>query len=491
MKTPDTYDALVIGGGVNGLTAAAYLARGGKRTLLVEARETLGGLCETADLGDGGLAPMVAHTLYALDPRVTSELRLTRYGLKFALRDATIALLKDATHHLVLPRDIRAAARNIAACSKADAEAWPRYHSALFALGRSMRALWWEAGGKPAPNRLIEQIARTGTGAWLDSWFESDPLKALLAFDASALSPLDAGSALLLAWRAAQEMCGLQASVAFPAGGPGALSLALAKACEAAAVEIRTSCGVAELVIDGDRNCGARLHTGDLVTAPLVLSSLSRRTTLVELARGAGLGLAEQSAAGDTPEIAAAKVLLALDTIPDGASLSGLLKGRLILAERLENYSAAHADARAGRIPDDLLMEVTFPTIADPSLGSKGRHIASVLVRPVPRDVAGGWEASKTAFAAKVVSRLNSRIPGLVDHVVAIDVLTPDVLHSRYGAEPDTVDVSRMMADWPARVETAIGGLYLCGADADVAPAVSGRPGRIAATLAIAAAGSR
>jgi len=491
MTSASSYDALVIGGGVNGLAAAAYLARGGKHTLLVEARETPGGLCDTTDLGHGHLVPSVAHALYALDPRVTSELRLTGHGLKFALRNATIALLQDGGGQLVLSHDIRAGARSIAACSKADAEAWPRYSNELFTLGRSMRALWWDMGGKSVRNRLVDQIARTGTGAWLDSWFESDALKTLVAFDASALSPLEAGSALLLVWRAAQEMCGLQGAVAFPAGGPAALSMALVKACETAAVELRMNARVAELAIDGNRVTGVRLHSGDVVMAPLVLSSLSRRTTLLELAGGAGLGLGERHKIADASPVAAAKIVLALDKLPDADGIAGKLNGRLILADRPESYVLAHADARAGRIPDDLVMEVTFPTVTDRALAPQGGHAASVVVRPVPREIAGGWEASRAVFAAKALSRLNGRIPGLVKHVVAIDVLTPDVLSSRYGAEPDTLAVSRMLSDWPARMRTAIDGLYLCGADADVAPAASGRSGRIAALLAISATGSR
>ena len=260
---------------------------------------------------------------------------------------------------------------------------------------------------------------------------------------------------------------------------------------ESAGGEIRSNCAVAELIIEDNRITGARLRTGEDVMAPIVLSSLSRRATLMELAGGKGLGLAERRAYGRASPAAAAKIVLVLDKLPDAYGVAGVFKGRLILAERLENYVLAHADARAGRIPDELVMEVTFPTVADPTLAPLGGHVASLLIRPVPRDIAGGWEASKATFAAKALSRLNSRIPGLVKHVVAIDVLTPDVLSSRYGNEPDTLDVSRMFSDWPARVQTAIDGLYLCGSDTDVAPAVSGRPGRIAATLAIEATGPR
>ncbi len=485
------YDALVIGGGVNGLTAAAYLARGGKRTLVIEAREALGGLCQTADLGKGHLAPMVAHALYALDPTVTTELKLTRHGLGFAQRDTPLALMRSGADRLVLTRDIRASVRNIAVLSKVDADAWPRYRNELFALGRAMRAPWWHANGKLSQNETINRIARTGAGAWLDSWFESDALKALLAFDASALSPLEADSALPLVWRAAQEMCGLQAAVAFPRGGPGALVLALTRTCEAAGVEVRTSSQASEVAVQDGHVTGVRLHSDEFIAAPLVLSSASRRATLLKLAHGVGLGIAERRELENAVlPVAAAKIMLALDGLPETDGMADILGGRLILADRMESYVAAHADSRAGRISEEPVMEVTFPTVADPTLAPNGGHVASVLVRPVPHEVAGGWKTMKAEFAAKVLSRLNNCIPGLVKRAVALDVLTPDVLCSRYGAEFEVPGGAQMLADWPARVQTAIDGLFLCGADADVSPAVSGRAGRIAANLAITS-GSR
>jgi len=485
MTTPQSCDALVIGGGVNGLTAAAYLARGGKRTLLVEARAAAGGLCETAPLSDGALGPMAAHAFYALDPRVLKELKLARHGLKFSVRDAPLSLLRGGADRLVLTRDVRASARSIATHSKSDAEAWPRYRNEMFALGRTMRALWWNANGKFVADGVVERIARTGAAAWLDSWFESDALKALLAFNASLLSPLESGSALLLLWRAAQEMCGLQAAVAFAAGGPGALVTALMKACEAAGVEIRTNAEVTELAIQGGRVVGARLSTGDGVTAPLVLSSLSRHTSLSQLANRAALGLAERRALNDKFPIAEAKIVLALDGLPEVRDTAGAFNGGLIFAERLESYVLAHADARAGRIPQEPIMEVTIPSIADPDLAPQGKHVASVLVRSVPREIPGGWSASKATFAAKALAQLDSRIPGLVNRVIAAEVLTPEDLSTRYHTEAEDLDVSRMLAPWPQRVQTPIENLFLCGADADVAPAISGRAGRIAATIAI------
>jgi phytoene dehydrogenase-like protein len=283
-------------------------------------------------------------------------------------------------------------------------------------------------------------------------------------------------------------MCGLQAAVAFPTSGPGALVSALRSACEAAGVEIRTSCEVAGVVMEDNRVTGARFASGEIVGTSLVLSSISRRRTLLHLANGAGVGFAERRTIDAVSGVASAKINLVLDRLPDASDVTGILKGRLILAERLESYAVAHADSRAGRISDELVMEVVFPTVADPTLATQGGHVVSILVQPVPRDVAGGWEGSKARFTAKVLAKLNHHLPGLVKHIVAADILTPDVLESRYGVEFGHTDISRMLGGWPARVRTNIDGLLLCGADADVVPSVSGRAGRIAATLAMASA---
>jgi phytoene dehydrogenase-like protein len=484
------YDAVVIGGGVNGLSAAAYLARAGKHTLLVDEFASPDGPSQVFDRQSDRLAPSVSDLVDALDPRVTTELELTSYGLKFAVRDAPLTLLREEGDHITLTRDVRMSARSIASHSRADADAWPRYRRDIFALGRSMRTLWWETDGEPDGNTTIERLARTGAGAWLDSWFESDALKSLLAFDASLLSPLDAGSALLLVWRAAQEMCGLQAACALPKGGQAAIAKALVNVCEAAGVEIRTGIAIAELVVDRDHVTGARLQSGEIILAPTVLSSLSRRTTLLELAGGAQVGFAGQlELAHSPPPVASAKIVLTLNGLPELAGMSGAPKSRFVVANGVESYVLTHAAASAGRIPEEPIMEVFFPSVADPTLAPAGQHLASVVVRPVPANIEGGWPAMKTTFAARVLAGLSKRIPGLLNSVIGIEVFTPDAQTDRYGDGFEHRAFSHLLANWQERVRTPIGGLYLCGADADVVPAPSGRAGRIAAALAIGSGG--
>jgi phytoene dehydrogenase-like protein len=489
MSERRSYGAVVIGAGVNGLAAAAYLALAGKSVLTVEARDVVGGMCGTTPLGDGLSAPTVAHALYALDSRMVKELRLARRGLRFAVRDMDLVGLRTAGKHVVLTRDLRATARSIAVHSKMDADAWPDFRRELLTLGRAMRALWWEPGDIPQGGNF-EPVARTGVAAWLDSRFESDALKATLGFDANALSPLEPGSALLIVWRAAQEMCGLQGAVAFPVGGPGAVASALASAAKEAGAEMRTGVRAAEILVENGVAAGVRLESGETIDAPLVLSSLGRRETLLQLSKCACVGLAERtSLARSLPATSAAKVLLALDSLPVIGGVEIPKAGRYVLADRLESYATAHAAARAGRMPDELTMEVVVASSVDATLAPAGSHVVSILVRPVPSEISGGWENVKAILAAKVVAALERFFPGIARHIVAAEVLTPDTLRVRYGPEQDRLETSRMLLGWRELVCTPVKGLFLCGADP--VGGVSGRAGRIAATLALRAEAAR
>jgi len=484
-------DAIVIGAGVNGLAAAAYLAMAGKRVLVLEARDSEGGLSDVDEFADGVRATRAAHALYALDPSVVRELKLARHGLKFAVRDMPLVGLRNDGKHLVLVRDPYTTARHIVAHSDSDANAWAEFRREWFALARIMRHLWWSANSRNGDDAVAraERVSRMGAGAWLDSWFESDALKATLGFDAHALSPLAAGSALILVWRAAQEMCGLQGAVAFPRGGLRALVDAVAAAACKAGVETRTEAPVADIQVDSEGAvAGVALASGEMIAAPLVLSSLSRRQTLSQPSVRRALGLGE-AAQLDRRRSGAqmARVALALDAPPTISGSQVPLTGRFVVAERLDSLTAAHAAAMAGRLPQELTMEVVLPVAADPALAPQGRHLVSVLVGPVPAEIEGGWKAAKSLLAAKVVAQLSRHLPGLSRHLVGIEVLTPDEARHGFGADDafgGAVDAARLLADWRERVRTPMPGLILCGAAADPVGAVSGRGGRMAACFA-------
>ena len=476
--------AIVVGGGVNGLVAATYLARAGRKVVLLEANDALGGACATTTFATGFKGPTIAHALTALDPRVVAELKLARRGLKFAVRDMPTVALRADGKHLVIGRDVRATARGVAAHSRADAEAWPRFRRELFDLARAMRPFWWDEpkrGWNLPPT--IATLRRQNLAAWLDSRFESDAVKAAVACDASGLSPLVPGSPLLLVWRGCQEMCGLQSAAAIPLGGPGALVDALTAAAKVASVELRTGAHVADILVKDGAATGVVLESGEEIVAKRVLASLSHSQLLATKAGRSALGIGESTALErSVPAVASAKVLLALNAAPNfGGSPS---RGRFLLADKIETFVTAHAASRAGCMPEELALEVVVPTAADPALAPMGQHVVSIRIAPLPRHLAGSWDAAKAPLAAKAIAALERCAPGLARHVTAAQVLTPDDIAKRYGEE-DEVTVERVMSDWPSRILTPIKGLFLCGAASEPVGAVSGRAGRIAAAHAL------
>ncbi len=483
------FDAVVIGAGVGGLTAACYLAKSGRRVLVVEARNKIGGLCESAGLTEGFAAPPAAHTLYALDPRAVKELKLARHGLKFAVRDAALVGLGHGGKHVVIARDVHDTVRGIAIHSKADAEAWPRFRHELFTLARTLRPFWWEAArSRPLADTataMLDKLERVNAAAWLDSWFETDALKAALAFDAtsSGLSPYEPGSALLLLWRASQEMNGLQGAVAWPLGGPGALAAALGEAAKSVGVEIQTGARAARLLLHDDVVAGVAFESGETVSASLVLSSLSRRQTLCDLAPTGAAGFDAISAVQRRGNSGEAKVVFALKTLSPFSGVPVPDMARFVVADRLEIYAAAYSAAQAGRLPEELAMEVIVPSRMEAALAPPGQHVLSALVRPVPCEMG---DAMKTRLAAKVAGALEAHVAGLSRNIAAVEVLAPKDIVDRYGYKQDGPDF--MFSNWNTRIMTPIGGLFLCGASAEPVPAISGRAGRIAAQLAMGVA---
>lgn len=460
-------DAIVIGGGLNGLIAATYLARAGRKVLLLEAEETLGGSCRATSALAEVRASLGGHALSAFDPRLAKDLGLR--GLKFVLRDMPTVALRQDGHHLILSRDAHAAARAIAARSPADAETYRRLRAELFALGRTMRPLWWD-GASNAPNdALFSRLKVTSAASFLSS-LESESLKAALAFDAGA--PWQSGSALTLVWRAAQEMCGLQGALAIPQGGMAALAGMLVVAAQSGGVEIRTGARVAKIVAE-DVVTGVNLDSGEEILSHAVLSSLSRRKTLLDLAPMAAVGLAETyHLKRSAPQAGEASILFLLSAAPD----FGARNARFILADRLDAYAAGDSAVREGRLPDELLIEALVPTAADPALAPVGQHLLTVRVPGLPLMPKGGWPALSTKLVERIIAALERHTPHLRERIVGLDLRLPQ--------EEEPFSAARLAASYAERVSTPIEGLFLCGIGAEPMNAISGRAGRLAAGIA-------
>ncbi|MDR3526242.1 MAG: NAD(P)/FAD-dependent oxidoreductase [Rhizomicrobium sp.] len=461
---------VVIGAGLNGLVAATYLARAGHAVTLVEADGSPGGMCANRVPISAFAVPPGPHLFTALDPRIIKELDL---NLAFVARDLPLIGLRAEGPPLLLPRDVHEARRHLAPLSQRDGERFAAFRREHFAFARAMRALWWEEGELTDEHAraTLRRMQVTSAAAWLDGAFESESLLAAYAFDvlAAGLSPSAAGSALLFTWRAAQEMCGLQGAVAIPDGGPSRLIDAMMNTAEAAGVAIRFESAVRALETDGERVRGVVLASGEKLPAAAVLSSLSKRQTLIDFLPPGRAGFATARALEKPQSCGEAKVLLTLSALPKLFEQPG----RYVIAERLETSASAHAAARTGVIPADLALEiVALPTGGTPPV------LLSILVRPVPVEPIGGWKDQATRLVQAVLHKLELHIPQFTGLVAGLAFVPPK---SR-----DPFCMSAMVSPWRARIQTPLKGLYLCGEAAEPVPCLSGRAARIAAALVVA-----
>lgn len=475
-----TGDVIVIGGGVHGLIAAAYLARAGKRVTVLEAQDHLGGFCAPVSIGEGHTTS--PNTLYALDPRVVADLKLAKHGLKFTARDMPLVGLHGDGKHIVLQRDVHATAANIAVHSTDDARAWPNFRRELFDLARAMRPLWWGKTVSLSAETLrrAERMAKPGAHAWLDSWFESDVLKTTLCFDATegGLSPIEPGSALTLVWRAAQEMSGLQGAVAM-AGET--LVESLVAAARTAGVDIQTGARVTEILNNGETATGVQLESGDTRAASQIVCSLSRKEVFLTMLPPLAGGVAQAvRSTAESAVVGEVRVLLALrESLRFGGTPVPAV-ARFILSESLGALVRADFAARAGRLADELPMEIVVSATRD-STGTNNQNVVSLLLRPVPTNLPEGWPSFRTKLVERAIQTLERFAPGTAAGITAVKVFAPDTMHDPHHQTP--ANVEHLLGSYDSRIKSPLQGLLLCGADAEPVPAVSGRAARLAAAM--------
>lgn len=504
------WDAIVVGGGVGGLTAAAYLARRGKRALLLEANESFGGRAENSALAGGTFAPVASERYSAVDRQLIEDLDLHHRGLRFVQRFMPLVVLRPGGRHLVLPHDFLGARAAIRAESASDAKGYANYRRNLFKLARRLRPHW--APNTPSGERLdsfsltgaigkrlslstaeiskLDAAAASSANAYLQRWFENESVKTALAFDATldGLTPEEASSALVLLWRAAQECSGLQGAIGQIRGGPAALAEALVEAARAEGAILLPGAQVARIEVVGGRAAGVTLATGTGIEAGIVLSNVTLQKTLQKLVAPDAVPFGAMHQSAYPVRLASATVVFALKGLPPFAGLSRReLQGRVVVAERPESAAEAKGNALGGALPNDLVLEVLVPSIADDTLAENGRHVLTARVPYLPAQIGGGWESREEELKRRALAALEPYAPGLRDRIVDSLVITPSDFALRYGTGLSAVSPRRQfLQTYEARIRTPIQGLYLCGSGAEPIGAAAGRAGRLAAFLAIA-----
>jgi phytoene dehydrogenase-like protein len=521
------WDVIVIGAGHNALVTAAYVARAGLRTLVVERRERVGGAADTTRLARGIRVPTLAHTVGRLRASVQKDLDLKRHGLSLVAPDVRVFAPSPDGSAITLFGDAEKTALSFrlgGALRARDAEAYPAFDKRIRRLGRfldtlgrstppdiespgladAMRALRlgssFKALGRDG-SRTILRVLPMAVADLVAESFESDELRAALAWRGvrfGAVGPWSAGTAAMLLLDGAGNDGGAPGETVFARGGPGALSAALAAAARDAGAEIRTGAKVAGITSRDGAATGVVLASGEEISARGVVSGADPKRTLVDLVDPVALGpsLGWRAANIRTPGVVA-KVnlaLRALPTFPAAGEDEAALRGRIVIAPSIDAMERAFDATKYGRWSERPILEATIPSLTDPSLveGAKpGAHVMSVIAQYAPYSLADGdWATNTEQLGNAVIDVLASVAPGIRKLISHRQVLTPVDLERDYGltgghplhaeAALDQFFVWRPLLGH-ARYRLALERLYLCGSGAHPGGGITGGPGQNAA----------
>ncbi len=516
-----SYDVVVIGAGHNGLVAAAYLARAGRRVVVLERRDAIGGSTATEEFHPGFRADTGPHRMHGLHPSIAGELGLTGRGLRLVRPDPSIVAPLGNGSHLALRTGVGPTQDEIAKFSHSDAARWPAFVERMSSFAGFLASLYDQAPPVVPPDSRGEQLRMLKIAArarrqgreqmpellrtipmsaaeLLGDWFETDVLKGALAARAiTGLSqgPMAAGTAfhLLHGLATGGEAIG---TTLVPEGGMGTLVQALAAAAEAEGARIRTSQTVERIAMADGKTDGVVLEDGTHIRAGSVLSNADPRHTLLELIEPDCLTPDFRQAVRNIRfRGVCARVQLALGELPvfRGLSVDGSrLHGCISISPSVEYLERAYDDAKYGRVSEAPYLEVVIPTLRDPGLAPTGRHVMSVLVQYAPNALReGSWDAgARAALAERVIGMLSEYAPNLAGAVEASFVIAPADYESVFGMSGGdahhgemTLDQALFMRPVPgwAGYRLPPGGLYLCGAGAHPGGGVTGIPGRNAA----------
>lgn len=519
------WDALVVGAGHNGLVCAAYLARAGLRVLVLERRETVGGMAGTSELLPGVRVPTLAHTVGRLSPKVARELRLRDHGLALVQPEVRLFAPQPDGRALTLFGDAAKTARELASggvVPAADAEAYAAADLALRGWGRALADLMGRApidlaapdlgDGFAAVRQAVAARARARPSSadllrvmpmavrdLVGEWFESDALQAAVAARGvllTGLGPRMPGTAGVLLTDLGGNDGGMAGQSVFARGGPGAVPGALAAAVVAAGGEVRTGASVGRVRRDGDAARGVTLGSGEEIDALIVVSGLDPRTTLLDFVDPEALGPRLGWRAGNIrAQGATAKVNYALSDLPSFTAAAGnasLLRGRVLIAPSMGYLDLAMRAAKYSQTAQAPLLEVTIPSLVDPDLVApvgrgkvrRVKHVMSVIAQSAP------YDAQQTEVGDIVSRTIEDYAPGFGDLVAERQVLTPRDIERDYGAKGGhpmhaEVALDQFYAWRPlhglGRYRMPLRGLYLCGSGAHPGGGVTGLPGRLAA----------
>ena len=512
------FDAIIVGGGHNGLVTAAYLARAGRRVLVLEKRELVGGCSVTEEIWPGYKVSTAAYLTSLLQERIIRELDLPRFGYQVDAKDPAFFSAFPDGRHFFMWQDDRKTLEEIAKFSKHDAEVFPDYERYLERLSQVVETLLlttpppFPPGGigdlvqylklagrfrKLGPKEItgLVKIFTQSAAEFLDEWFESEQVKVTLATDGvigANGGPRSPGTAYILLHHVMGSVGGKRGLWGFVRGGMGAVANAIGDAARSRGAAIRTNADVAQIRVVNGRARGVTLRGGEEIDADVVASSLTPRLTFLELldAEVVPPDLLDAIRKFRT-EGTSCKINLALSGLPSFRALPGAPgpqhRATMHICPSIDYVERAWDDAKYGRPSQSPLLELTVPTMYDPSLAPPGRHIMGIFLQYAPytlRDAT--WDEMREPFANRVFDLIEEYAPGFKSLIVEKQVLTPLDLERRFGLTGGNIFHGEMSLDQMfvmrpapgcARYRTPIRGLYLCGSGTHPGGGVMGAPG--------------
>jgi len=515
------YDAIVIGGGHNGLIAAAYLARAGKKVVVLERREVVGGAAMTEEIFPGYRFTEFSYVVSLLRPEIIRDLELPRHGLKILPLPSTVTPL-DNGDYLAAWDDHDLTRREIYRHSPRDAEAADEYSRVMARAAKAIKpvialvppdpsSLSWRdlrgllklgQYGASLSEQEIHRIAKLVTqssGDLLDEWFEFDPLKGTKCASGiigTFLGPRSPGTAYVLLHHYMGEIDGAFRAWGFAKNGTGGVSAAIARSAAALGVEIRTQATVQKVVVRGGRAAGVALENGDELQATVVLSAADPKRSFLQFVEPRHFPDEFVQAIGNfRVRGSSGKVNLALSELPQFTCLPGegpLHRGAISISPSVDYIERAFDEAKYGQFSKNPYIDIIIPSMIDRDMAPPGHHVMSCFVQYAPYDLAGGWDdAQRDAFGETVISTLERYAPNIRRAIVGQQVITPKDIERIAGITGGNIFHGELLLhqlfflrpapQW-ADFRTPLPGYYFGAAGAHPGGGVMGAAGKLAAT---------
>src|SRR5215210_555101 len=519
-----SYDAIIVGGGHNGLVCAAYLARAGRRVLVLEQRDVVGGAAMSEEVFPGFRFSVFSYVVSLLRPEIIRDLDLPRHGLQILPLESTVTPLDNGDYLAGWP-DADESRREIARHSPRDAEAASQFGRLMHHMAMAVKPILGMVPPDPAslaPSDLrgllklgghfrtlgaerfhaLFKLMTMSSADYLDEWYEFDPLKATKSASGiigTFLGPRSPGTAYVLLHHYMGEIDGAFRAWGFQKGGTGAISEAIASSAKSFGAEIRVDAPVERVLVAGDRVLGVALKNGDELRAPLVISGLDPRRTFKNLLDPRALptelveGIDRYKFRGSS-----GKVNVALSGLPkftcfgDDTELAlRALRGAISVSPTVEYLERAYDDAKYGEFSRNPYMDIVFGSMIDPGMAPPGQHVMSVFVQYAPWNLNGGWnDAKRDAFGDAVIKTLARYAPNIESLIVHRQVLTPADIERITGLSEGNIFQGELAlhqlfflrpAPMWAKYRTPVKGYWQCGAGTHPGGGIMGASGRLAA----------